>query len=187
MPVYEITIFKHSSLYTGDASDWSNVYHAILADLDSAGLCADAIAGQEIPLYGDTVTITHAYIKALDGAGSAVHAIGDVGSRTSLSNILPPWNVARVDWTVTGRPRTARKYLRMTMQEGDVSDRQFIPDVISVLQEYGDNVADIPGIVGSLGEPLIGPAVVDHFVAMRQVGWSRRARPGFHRGYVANP
>lgn len=184
--LFKCTLFKFSILYPEPGGTWSNVYHLDVTSQDGAVLAADAIAGLEQPLYSPDVTITRAYLQRLDSPGNTIAEIGDVGTRADLTNILPDWNVVRVDWGVQGRARTARKYLRATLQAGDVLDGVIVPDVVAVVQTYADGIKALGDVVGSIDEPLQGVPVVDTRVAMRQVGWSRRTRIGFHRGYVPN-
>lgn len=185
MPVFELTIFKRSGLYPPPGEVWSNVYHCNSADLDGAEITADLVVTAEKPLYSPQVEITHTYIRQVGSSASRIVLNGQFGTRTDLTNILPDWNVARIDFALSGQARRARKYLRMTIQAGDVDDGVFVADVVSVLVGYGAELLDITNLCGPSGQDMNDP-VVDHNVAMRQTYWSRRARPGFHRAYVPN-
>src|SRR5262249_47627855 len=121
------------------------------------------------------------------GGPGVVQVFHTPGTRTALDNILPNWNVARIDWVIPNVIRTVRKYMRMTAAAGDAADQSWNPDIIDLLTTFAEAIAS-QGHVCNHNGAIIDPSGfrVDPLVSLRQTYWSRRARPGFHRGYVPN-
>jgi hypothetical protein len=111
-----------------------------------------------------------------------------LGLRTPLGDLLPGWNVARVDFADVAGGRPERKYLRVGLGTGDVVGQVLTSAMISTITtNYTLILAANTAYVGPTGENHdAAGGVTFPEVQMRQLHWSRRHRPGFHRGYVPN-
>jgi len=81
-----------------------------------------------------------------------------------------------------GRPEL--KYLRLGMNVENIENGVWSGEVVTAIQtNYATPLAGNLEYVGPSGEAHTG-AVVSPNIQMRQLGWSRRTRPGFKRGWV---
>lgn len=189
MAVFAIEVFKRATYYPAPGDEWSNVYHCNETDLANARITATAIITAEQPLYGESVTIFKYHLKESSNptAQAITEYLGFAGTATVGADILPNWNVARIDWNAPPASRSVRKYMRLTLDEAAVTGQVFTGPIAGVLDDFATAIATQGSICNPDGV-IIDPGDfrVDPFVAMRQTGWSRRSRPGFHRAYVPN-
>jgi len=187
--VFQIEVHKRATYYQAPGEEWSNVYHCNATDLANARTTASAIVTAEQGLYGDGVTIYKYHLKEyLNPAAQAItEYISFVGTLAPIGDVLPNWNVARMDWNAPPATRSVRKYMRSTIDEDAVVGQLFASGYYDVLTAFATAIAEEGSICNPDGV-LIDPGDfrVDNRVAMRQTGWSRRSRPGFHRAYVPN-
>jgi hypothetical protein len=189
MAVWEVQVFKRSAIYPGSGGEWSNVYHVNETTIANARIAAVVAVDAERPLYGEAVEIFK-YVVAT-GVGDLRQSVTEYvtlpGTRADLVDILPDWNVARIDWNAPPAVRSVRKYIRITLAESDVEGQTFNTDVQGILEDYATVIAEAGSFCNPDGVVIdAGGFRVQNRIAMRQTGWSRRARPGFHRAYVPN-
>ena len=105
------------------------------------------------------------------------------GTRTTSGDALPAWNVAKLTGRADMGSRAHEWFLRMGLREPDVNGQVLTTatqDTITALIAaftLADCISDKDG----------GKITVwgfDQYVHMRQMGWHRRTRPGFKRGWV---
>lgn len=187
MAFFKVEIFKQ--FIEGDRQAvWTNVYDVTAASLGDASDAAGPIISAEQPLYYDNITIVRAVTRhaGTGTPGFIATPTNTVGSRGSAPNeLVPSWNCGRVDFTTDDDTRPARKYIRNILTEGDFEGEVLEAGIVGLLQTYGDEIITVDGVT-TPGGGTLSAAVVIPFVQMRQTSWSRRARPGFHRGYIAN-
>jgi len=187
--VFQCETHKRSTIYAAPGDEWTNVWHINQTDLAAATVDAVAIVVAEQALYADDVTIYKFHLKEyLNPSAQAItEYVSYGGSRTPTEARLPSWNVARIDWNAPPATRPVRKYLRASLSEDDVIGQALEAAMVTVLDAFATDIAGIGSICtpsGVIVDP--GDFRSDTQVAMRQPGWSRRARPGFHRAYVPN-
>lgn len=189
MSIYKLLVHKKSNLYFAPGDEWTNVYHLDEVTDTDAETDAVAIATAEQALYADDVTITRLVLTlppSFNFPAKVVNAnLG--GSRTPVGDRLPSWNVARIDWEVAGSARGMRKYYRASLSEDDVDGQVLTSGMIATLDAFKGDLDGITAICLENGLHFSpGTGITDERVQMRQPGWSRRSRPGFHRGYIPN-
>lgn len=115
--------------------------------------------------------------------GVQTRAVGTHGTRVVSGDALPGWNVAVMQASTSIGLRKHTWFLRMGLTEADVDGQVLtatvqgiIDDFITALQATGDFV-DKDGELFTIFDALPN-------VRMRQMGWHRRTRPGFKRGWV---
>jgi len=188
MPVFRGTIKKESGTVYLFEPSWTNVYHISAVNGDIAMVSLVGAANAEAATYDENIFITELQVSTPGVPGATVTEQANIqGALTSVGDVLPPWNVARILFSTTDGGRPCIKYLRCGPKETDVAGQLWVPTFLGLLSDYATAVATDGAFCdpsGSLLEP--GGGSVRPFVAMRQTRWSRRARPGFHRGYVPN-
>lgn len=189
MSIYKLVVHKVSNLYFAPGDEWTNVYHLDETTSVDAETDAVAIATAEQALYADDVTITR-LVLSLPPSFTTPPLIVNAnlgGSRTPAGDRLPSWNTVRIDWTVIGSARTMRKYYRASLSEDDVDGQVLAAGMITTVDAFKGDLDGITAICLEDGLHFSpGTGITDERVQMRQPGWSRRARPGFHRGYIPN-
>jgi hypothetical protein len=109
-----------------------------------------------------------------------------VGARTVTGDALPGWNVAELKANVADGARIHTWFLRMGLTEDDVTGQLLTSDVTDAIDAFTSALV-LTGAFSDKDGALFGNWTWDDHVHMRQLGWHRRTRPGFHRGWVANP
>lgn len=188
MPVYRVTITKQ--LIDGPAAlqPWSNVYHINRTDLAAAALAAPQLVDLEKTLYPDNVRIVR-YSVADPSAPQSGFSVGvfESGSRSvgAVATQLPRWNCARAKLNVpTGRP--SQMWLRVIFDESEVDSGNMTTAVFDQINTgWGSPLIALGYVCDESGQLFTGVSL-DLAIANRQVGWSRRTRPGQHRGWVPN-
>lgn len=183
----KIEVLKRSPSYPAPGDAWSNVYHFSGSSYADAEAAAVEAMNAELPLYLDTVEVYELRItpEGVTGVPTSVVRVSEVGGRTDVPALLPNWNVAQVDFSVPTATRVCRKYLRASIGELDVEDFAFVPDFMALLTTYATAIASYGGFANPHGQLISSSNFnVRPTIAMRQTGWSRRSRPGFHRGYI---
>lgn len=185
MPVYRGTIRKRRT--TDPFEKWSNVYHVEAANVLDGYDILTTIANLEKLIYQDNVTIWQLAIAdpLVRGSGGSknVAIVGTAGTADPDTQ-LPLFNAVLVKLLPSGG-RMSPKYLRLPLREADVIGNKLVAGTItSIDTNYSSAVWSVPGHVDESGQPFIGYATNEN-VQMRQLGWHRRVRPGFKRGWVA--
>lgn len=165
MAIWECTVEKQMG-----QEFWTNVYHFQAADLALASNIGDSIADIEVAAHYNSVTVT-AYRVSDTTPGSGVFTTiprGQSGANILASDYLPLWNVARVDFTVSGR-RACRKFLRLPIPEGEQSAGGLSVQLRNgILQNYANPLAALGVLTNPQGDPILD-GIVMPMVAMRQL------------------
>jgi hypothetical protein len=182
---YFVTIHKRK--ISDHAIRWSNVYRLDASSLDVALTRGNTIANAELNLLWDNYELYRIHAETVTlGVGKTLNVVAP-GLRDSADPDvqLPLFNTVRVDFSgPSGRPSI--KYLRLPLIEAEVTGFNLDPTFKTLVEDtYADLVLGLGYVLNGQGE-TIDSYVVNDAVQMRQQGWHRRTRPGFHRGYVAN-
>jgi|SRR5690242_8263252 len=188
MPVYRVTIVKQMETGPFALQKWSNVYHINRADMAAAALAAPEIADLEKTLYPDNVAIVRYSVDdpAAPGTGfSKTVFIGGTAGAGASATQLPLFNAVRVKLNVaTGR--ASMKYLRLPLDESQVDSGSIVPALSTAIStNWGSPLVALGYVTDESGQPIQSHEVLLP-VQMRQTGWHRRTRAGFHRGWVPN-
>lgn len=158
MPLWIVTVEKY---YPPAGEYWTNVYHLNAASGEDASAAAAAFRDAELPLYHPGVTLTKVRISSAIEEDEAHNtwAYNAAGTRTGVtSDMLPLFNVARVDFTVAWQ-RPSRKYLRAVLVEAESTFTSLAAGLVSVLDAYGTAVRAITGICDEHGNTFTGHSV----------------------------
>lgn len=183
MAQYEITITK--SLGPENVISWSNNYNTLAADILEAQDQADAIAALEALVLWDNVAIRKIRVQGVGAPAGSTRNVFIAGERADADPTvqLPLFNTARVT-LLAGAGRPSLKYFRPPLVEVEVEGFNLTTSFLSFFDSTF--VAPLTGLgyVCNQSGNLITGYEVHTPVQMRQLGWHRRSRPGFHRGYV---
>jgi len=188
MPVYNVTVEKSmvSGPFVGEK--WSNVYHVNAADLVTADEHADDIAELEQAIYPDNIVIVRLSTRGAPGSGIGfsrnVYLAGTRGTGDPTTQ-LPLFNAVLYQFLpAEGRP--SPKYMRTALDESEVTsgllDTALTDDMSS---DWAAPLVALGFVCDESGQAFAGYSHKQG-VQMRQLGWHRRSRPGYHRGWVAD-
>jgi len=185
MALFKVVTYKHMNLFN---EAWENVYVLNIAGpaSDAAPFGESLIALERAVSY-DSVDFDGFQVFPAAGGAAAYKQMGYVGSgdldSTGLGGPLPLFNAVRVTFTNTlGRPEI--KYLRIGANVDNIENGVWSTELIDLIEsDYAEPLSELAVYVGPTGEAHTGFSVQTP-VQMRQLGWNRRSRPGFHRGWV---
>lgn len=186
MAFYRTTIYKRFNGAPYDGESWSNVYWIDAADADVAVTKGVAIATLEMSVSYSAISVTKVTaVSKDDSSDKAVRFPGSSGALdpTGLGGYLPLFNVVRV---VLSDPidKPEQKYLRLGGQAQNLGNGAWDSEFVEFVQEnYADNLLLVGNLIGPSGGTIDGADVLAA-VQNRQLGWHRRTRPGYHRGWV---
>jgi hypothetical protein len=184
MPLYRGTI-KKTLIASGES--WVNVYTLSCSDVVNAESAINVIAELEKAVTYDIVHFdTYNVINKADKADRRAGGVGGAGAlhHDTVGNLLPLFCTYRLTFTDHVK-KPEMKYLRRPgfsdqLTAGGSWATAFLDEVVTL---YALPLLDMPEFVGPSGERptsvFIEPAVQN-----RQLGWHRRTRPGFKRGWV---
>lgn len=185
-----MALFKGTSYkrYGNPSIVWSNVYTIDALGIESALTALDDIVDIEKAVHYDSVIFFKQHVQQIsDTSIVRSQSGGGAGSlpETGLGGPLPLFCTVRVTFT-DGVKRPEIKYLRLPGQEANLTNGAWDGELVDYVQEnYADPLVALLAYVGPSGESPTS-ASVSAAVQNRQLGWHRRGRPGFHRGWVAN-
>lgn len=182
MPLFKVA--THKLLAAQDGYTWTNVYHIDALGLNDALAKGSAVADIEKDLYTSDTVIYQISGSQGPGTTGGTLAVTKTGTRVgAFADLLPLFNVARISFSDAIK-KPDQKYFRACLLEADVAGQKIGTDtVIDPLGTVAAGIQAALGVVSSNGVAYTGH-VVHIPVAMRQVGWNRRTRPGFKRGWV---
>lgn len=186
MPVYRVTVTKHLDDGPYALRNFSNVYHINRTDMAAAALAAPELVALEKTLYPDNVHIIRYSVSdpAAPRTGFS-KSVFEGGSRSvgAVATQLPPFNtvIARLQ-VATGRP--SMMHLRPIIDESEIDSGSISAGLLTAITDgWATPLVGLGYVTDESGNPITG-VVVDSPVASRQLGWHRRTRVGFKRGWV---
>jgi len=183
MAQFEITTTKF--LGPADTIKWTNNYNTLAADILEAQDQADEIAALEALVLWDNVAIRVIEVRQVGASTGSRRNVFIEGERADADPAvqLPLFNCVRVT-LIAGAGRPSLKYFRPPLVEVEVTGFNL---TTGFTDDFDTNfVAPLVGLgyVCNQAGNLITGYEVHQPVQMRQLGWHRRSRPGFHRGYI---
>jgi hypothetical protein len=182
---YRVTVHKRN--VTDHSIRWSNVYRVEAATVDIALSHGEVIAGIEANTLWDNYEVykVTAATFTLGVSRTANVIVGGIRADGDPAVQLPLWNCVRVTFSgPTGRPSI--RYIRCPLVEAEVTGFNLDAGFVTMVQEdYADLIVGLGYCLDAAAEAYTA-ATVSVPVQMRQQGWHRRTRPGFHRGYIAD-
>jgi hypothetical protein len=182
MTLFKVTIFKR--LDALDEPQWTNVYNVDALGTNTALDAAEGIAGLEMAVTASPVHVYRVTAKPSAGGDTAIRAV-DIQGEVVVDpvNLVPFFNTVRVIFTDSVE-RSESKYLRAVISEANVEGFNISNELQTFVDEnYAQPMLSVLGFRGPHGE-VIAAARVQKLIQMRQVGWHRRTRPGYKRGWV---
>lgn len=185
MPVFKATAKIRDSIQAIDG-DYSWNFHVTNPGASSeawqdANELSQALAGILLP---DTCTVYQVSIRNNNVLnGNQTRAVNIEGQRAVSGAPLPAWNVARVQFRTAVGLRPSTFYFRMGLTEDDVTGQNFSAGVVTALDNFITAVTAHGGFCAPSGAVFTSGGY-DELMRMRQMGWHRRTRPGFRRGWV---
>lgn len=183
MPFYKGTIFKQR--VTGGPV-WSNVYTLNTTSLEDAlaNLATCRINEQNVSYSG--VHFLYGIVREAIPGGLSMQQTYDTNGEldpTGLGGPLPLFCTVRVSFS-DGYRKPEQKYLRLLANEANLTLGVWDAELTAyVMDNYVTPMLGIAAYVGPSGEhPTSG--LVHTEVQNRQLGWHRRTRPGYRRGWV---
>jgi hypothetical protein len=187
MALYRCSVAKRGveAPYLGQR--WRNVYTIEAATYGAALAAADVLAGHEMVFHTDKVLayeVTAHLVTEPPRRVGAQLGIDRLGEYAPVGDPWPLWNTVRVTWADVGVGRPESKYYRVGLHDGMVdAAMQLLGTYKGIVLGEVAVMATLTNFVGPSGEAHASYNVQDA-VQMRQLGWHRRRRPGFVRGYV---
>lgn len=184
MALFRVSTYKRINALNGEK--WVNTYYFdALGPSEALGL-GELAGGYEMACSPSDVEVYRISAKLMPGGSTAQRAVAIPGELTiDPVNLIPFFNTIRVVLT-DDVGRSESKYLRGMLGEANVngwniSDEKYT----AMVDDYLTPLLGTLGLRGPNDETIEGGSV-QHLIQMRQLGWHRREREGFHRGWVAN-
>jgi hypothetical protein len=185
MVLYRVTVYSRMPDFPLEG-EWSNTFHFNLGSKSlaaDAGEDAAAIMAIQSPQYAEVFKV----VAQQPGGLASSPVIRNI-SVPGLLDIdptlrLPLFNAVRVTLTDDVDKPTVM-YFRPPLNEGQIESGVLTTAYRDSYQT--DVVTQLLGLAGirSNDDSAFTTGVVYSGVQMRQRGWQRRSRPGFHRGWV---
>jgi len=183
---YRVTVEKmfNGAPFLGEK--WTNIYLFDVGDVTTALSRGVAAGVAEMAVSYEPIEVTRVTaVNEVDAndRGSANPGSLAVLDPTGLGGYLPLFNTVRVVFTDSvGRPES--KYLRLGATPANIGAGEWTTELTDLVQsDYVEAILGLGGYVGPTGEEPNGGSV-QTAIQNRQLGWHRRSRPGFHRGWV---
>jgi hypothetical protein len=188
MALYRCSVVKNGIAAPYLGLEWRNVYTIEAASYDAAIAATDVLASYEMVFHTDKVRAVRVTAHLVTEPPRRVGAQLGIGRDGQYSPVGDPWpmfNCVRADFSDVGLGRPERKYYRVGLHDGMVeATMELLGTFRSIVESQLDNMVQLTNFVGPSGEAHNG-FLLHTPVQMRQLGWHRRQRPGFRRGYVA--
>lgn len=183
MSLWTATITKESVLF---GEEFSNVYSIEAIDAFNALEVATDIMQLETNVSYNTILFTKVHVideTDHERTRTSLFATPGALNATGLGGPLPLFCTVRVNFAnLSGRPEM--KYLRLGANEANLADGRWSTELtIFVQDEYATPLQANTQFVGPSGEAHVASSVSVP-VQNRQLGWKRRGRPGYKRGWV---
>ncbi len=188
MAVYTLVITKEFQGVPFLGEKWTNIYHCNTVTASDALNVAEAVAALEMAVSYTPIMVIGCVAydpgNPNDKARSSPNIPAELDP-TGLGGTLPLFNTVRVV-SADAVKAAEQKYLRLGANAANIGSGTWDGAFITAIET--DYAVPISGFIELRGpnDEVITSVTVRPDVQMRQLGWSRRTRPGFHRGYVAN-
>lgn len=177
--------FKDTELLEDET--FSHNFHVVSAvSSDDAWDKAAAIAGNYLDvLCPATIELVSVSIDNPDAVnGVQTRAVGTHGTRSVTGDALPGWNVIEFQASTSIGVRKHTWFPRVGLTEDDVDGQVLTAGMQTIFDNFLTALEALNSFVDKDGE-LFTIFSASPNVRMRQMGWHRRTRPGFKRGWVA--
>ena len=187
MAVFKGTIYVFDSAVSGDNMWTVNPHVSTDSGSDEAwelvNEIAEALVGN---LLTETQSVYAVGIRNDDVLnGNQTRSVNYPGTRVTTGDILPPFNVCRIQFRASAGSRPGTFYIRPGLTEDDIVGQNLGSAFMTAANAFVAAALLVNGFCSPAGqEYLTGEA--NGAVQMRQLGWHRRTRPGYHRGWVPN-
>jgi hypothetical protein len=186
MPLYRATTFKEWVGVPYNEQQWRNVYLLESPVKEDALSDCIAIGQSEMATSYTPVHFTRAHVVNIaDKNDAATSARTEVGAliTTGLGGPVPLFNTIRVVIAdAAGRPE--QKYYRLGANVANIENGVWSGEfVASVQTSIADWLLTLASYVSPHLEPMVSATALQP-IQIRQLGWHRRTRPGFKRGWV---
>lgn len=142
---------------------------------------AESLAGTVLP---PNVNIYQIDIRNPDVVNGIMNTPASIdGTRAVTGDALPAWNVAKLTGRADAGSREHVWFLRMGLREPDVNGQVLTTATQDTITALINALTLVDAVSDKLGSKITVWGF-DQFVHMRQMGWHRRTRPGFKRGWV---
>lgn len=186
MPLYRVTTYKEFNGAPFQGEKWSNVYYVQAGDASGAVAVGVIVLNAEMavsyqPIIGRTVTAVNVANKD-DKDKSNPNAEAELDP-TGLGGYLPLFNTTRVVFLDEVK-RPESKYLRTGATPDNIGAGEWSTEYVDFVNtNYADVLDALTSLRGPNNEEL-GDGFTIASIQNRQLGWHRRTRPGFKRGWV---
>lgn len=185
MPVYAALFRARDTALLDDQEYTFNFHVTTTGSSDDAwelaNEAAEAYVGNVAP---PNVTVYEVTIRNRDVVnGVQSRPVNLPGTRVTTGDALPGWNTAKIQGRTSVGGRLHTWYPRCGLTEADVNGQFLTLDMQGAVVAFNNALLLINGFCDRLGNEFISMGFTDH-VQMRQLGWHRRTRPGFKRGWV---
>lgn len=184
MALFKTTIYSELTGEGVNPERWTNSFHfdvlGINSALDSAESAANALASQLI----NEARIWKITARSVDGGETRIRLVDIAGARTGMAvNLIPMFNAVRMTFSDEFL-RSETFYLRGYILEANVQGTLISGELLTNMQtDVADGILGVLGLRGPNGETIVSATIAQQ-IQMRQLGWHRRTRPGFKRGWV---
>jgi len=186
MAVYKARAYFRDTQLLGD-QDYSWNFHVASAvssndAWDKAAAHAENFLDTLCPATIELVKVNIENPDTVNGLQTRI--VGTHGTRVVTGDPLPGWNVARFQASIEAGARVHTWFLKMGLTEADVDGQLLAAGTQTVIGNFLTALEALGTFCDKDGA-LFTTYTPDTFVHMRQMGWHRRSRPGFRRGWVA--
>jgi hypothetical protein len=182
VPLYKVTLYQRLTALNGE--QWTNSFWVNQLGPSSALDSGESLA---VALMSQSIQACEVWRLAAreNGVGeAAVRSITEQGTRdVDPVNMIPFFNTVRMVLNDT-EGRNQSHYLRGYLAEANVEGFNVSGELRTAMEtDVLGGVLGVLGLRGPNGESITG-GTIQSAIQMRQIGWHRRTRPGFKRGWV---
>lgn len=186
MPLYRVTTYKEWVGEPFAGEKWSNVYYVQTGNAPGAATTGVFFADTEMAVsYEPVVARRVVAVNVANHDDRAVLTPNTPGALdpTGMGGFLPLFNTVRVVLTdAEGRPES--KFLRTGATPAQIGAGSWDGAYVTFVEtNYAAPLIGELELRGPNDESITG-ATVQAAIQNRQLGWHRRTRPGFVRGWV---
>jgi hypothetical protein len=184
MPVYRAKLSFTDHQLLGD-QDYSFNFHVNNATTATAWSSAEGVATAFLEtVMPTTVDLTSIGVSNPDVVnGTLIVPQSSSGVREPTGDPLPGWNTIRIQLSTALGQRLHTFYPRVGLTEGDVAGQTLTLTMQAAVSNLVNGILAVGEVCDKDGQ-IFAHAGFSSRVQMRQLGWRRRTRPGYKRGWV---